>query len=322
MAVKQTKTAVVTGGVSGIGYGLVQSLLSKSNWRVVIADIRPEAYNAISSTLDPERHLFVATNVASWDEQAALFKKAFEWSGGRLDFFAANAGMAESDHITQGNFSQGWDLDGEPPKPNLTTIEVNEIAVFYGLRLFVHYARKTNVALKAASGSSPAPFNPKVVITASCAGIYPFPLAPAYNSSKHGVVALTRSVGKPLLASDNIAVNCIMPGYVDTGLIPNQVTALWPKHYITPISTMVRAYEELISEDGAVAQDGKSDGPNGVVKAGQSVECVVEKLFYRHPVPYADESQEFLIEQTFLPDGVWVRGMQAALGAAATAAKA
>ena len=292
---------------------MVQKLLSKPDWRVVIADIRPEAYTAISSALDPERHLFVATNVASWDEQVALFKKAYEWSGGRLDFFAANAGTAENDHITKGVLSQGWDLDGEPPKPLLTSLEVNTTAVFYGLRLFVHYARKTRIALNAASGSPSTPFNPKVVITASCAAIYPFPLSPAYNASKHAALGLTRAVGKPLLASDNIAVNCIMPAYVDTGLTPSEVTKLWPKHFLTPISTMVRAYEELISEDGAVAQDGKSDGPNGVIKAGQSVECVVDKLFYRHPVPYADESQEFLVEQTFLPDGVWARGYKAAL---------
>lgn len=272
--------------------------------------------------------MFIPTNVTSWDEQAALFKQAYDWSGGRIDFFAANAGTAERDHITMGFFAQGWNLEGEPPKPELLALEVNETAVFYGLRLFVHYARKTNVALRASSTSTTAaaaPFNPKVVITASCAAIYPFPLAPAYNASKHAVLGLTRGVGKPLLASDNIAVNCIMPGYVDTGLTPKEVTNLWPPHYITPISTMVRAYDELTSDTGAVGQDGKSDGKDGEVKAGQSVECVVDKLFYRQPVPYADESQEFLIEQTFLPDGVWARGMGAAaqkMQAAAAAAAA
>ena len=60
---------------------------------------------------------------------------------------------------------------------------------------------------------------------------------------------------------------------------------------------MVRAYDELTSPSGAVSSDGKSDGENGVVKTGQSVECVVDKLFYRQPVAYADESQQFLIEQ-------------------------
>lgn len=72
---------------------------------------------------------------------------------------------------------------------------------------------------------------------------------------------------------------------------------------------MVRAYEELIAEDGHVEQDGKSDGEDGQVKAGQAVECVVDRLFYRKVPEYADESQRWLIEQSFTPDGVWVRGM-------------
>lgn len=284
----------------------------------MIADVRPEAYTALSSTLDPKQHLFIPTNVASWDDQAALFKKAFDWSGGRIDFFAANAGIAEKDHITMGYLGQGWDLEAEPPKPDLLALEVDETAVFYGLRLFVHYARKTKLALKASS----TPFNPKVVMTASSAAIYPFPLVPAYTAAKHAVLGLTRSVGLPLMATDNIAVNCICPGYVDTGLTPNEVTSLWPPENITPISTMVRAYDELISETGAVAQDGKSDGKDGQVKVGQSVECSVDKLFYRDPVPYADESQKYLIEQSFLPDGVWSRGMAAALQKAQAAAAA
>jgi len=286
----------------------------------VIADVRPEAYTALSSALDPKQHLFVPTNVASWDEQVALFKQAYDWSGGRIDFLAANAGIAEKDHITMGMLGQGWDLEAEPPKPDLFALEVDETAVFYGLRLFVHYARKTKLALKASSSTTT--YNPKVVITSSSAGIYPFPLVPAYTAAKHAVLGLTRSVGLPLMATDNIAVNCICPGYVDTGLTPKEVTSLWRPEYITPVSTMVRAYDELISETGTVAQDGKSDGKDGQVKTGQSVECSVDRLFYRDPVSYADESQKFLVEQSFVPDGVWARGMASAVQNARAAAAA
>ena len=243
-----------------------------------------------------------------------MFKQAFDWSGARIDFFAANAGTVEKEHIT---ISQD-DLDTEPTKPNMVCTEVNQIAVFYGLKLFVHYSRRTARALREATSTggvnrsaSPASFNPKMVITSSCSALYPFPIAPQYGATKHAVMSLTRAVGKSLQASDNIAVNCIMPAYVDTGMTPSEVTELWPKEWLTPISTMVRAYDELASETGEVAQDGKSDGKNGKVKAGQAVECVVDKLYYRRPVEYADESQKFLIEQSFTTDGVWMRGMMA-----------
>lgn len=293
----------------------MEHLLSKPDWKVVIADIRAEAYTAISGQLDANRHKFIQTDVSSWDEQAALFKQTYAYSGNdQIDFFAANAGIVEREHISAGP----WDLDAEPTKPNLSTIDVNQSAVFYGLRLFVHYARKTNQNLAkntsigstgSSSASSIRSFNPKMVITSSCAGLYPFPLAPIYNATKHAVLALTRAVGVPLLASDNIAVNCICPAYVATPLTSVDVTSLWPPEYVTPISTMLRAYDELIDEKGAIQQDGKSDGQDGVVKAGQSVECVVSRLFYRKPVDYADESQRFLIEEAFKTDGVWVKGM-------------
>ena len=66
-------------------------------------------------------------------------------------------------------------LDDEPQKPNLKTIEVDMIAVFYGLKLFTHYARKN----KTPGG--------KMVITASMMGIYPFETNPQYCAAKHAV---------------------------------------------------------------------------------------------------------------------------------------
>ncbi|KIX07894.1 uncharacterized protein Z518_02548 [Rhinocladiella mackenziei CBS 650.93] len=262
MAVANTRTAVVTGGCSGIGLGLVRHVLSKPNWRVVIADIRPEAYSAISPSLDSARHIFIHADVASWESQVALFKQA---------------------------------------KSPMFCTQVNQIGVFYSLKLFVHYSRKTTQALKAAVSSATP--------TSSCTALYPFPIAPEYSSTKHAVLGLTRSVGQPLLATDNIAVNCIMPAFVATPLISQEITELWPKEWITPLSTMARAIDELTCEDGHVEQDGKSNGANGVVKAGQAVGCVVDRLFYRKPIDYADESQRFLIEQAFLPDGIWMRGI-------------
>ena len=301
------KHAIVTGGASGIGLSLVKHLLEKPEWRVVVADVRAEAWNAVKSSIDPERVIFVQTDVASWDSQLALFKKAYEWSEERIEFFAANAGIADKD-----SFYQAPDLDQDPQKPNLVCVDVCETAIFYGLQLYLHYTRKTNAALKAKSDS--ATFSPKMVITSSCAGLYVFPIAPQYNAAKHAVLALTRAVGPALMAMDNLAVNCICPAFVATPLVPDSMSSVWPKEYITPFSTLMRAYDELIDEKGSIQQDGKSDGVNGVVKRGQSVEVVVDKLFYRKPVEFADESQRFLIEDAHKPDGLWARAGKQAVG--------
>jgi NAD(P)-dependent dehydrogenase (short-subunit alcohol dehydrogenase family) len=107
-----------------------------------------------------------------------LFKKAYEWSGNqRIDFLAANAGTAERDHIILGNPLNPEDVDGEPRKPELVATNVNQIGVLFGVKLMIHYARRTNKRL---GGIGKGGFTPKIVITSSCTGIYPFPVVPEY----------------------------------------------------------------------------------------------------------------------------------------------
>jgi len=316
MAAKTRKTAIITGACSGIGLALTKHLLAKSDveWRVVLADIRPEAWEEVKSSLDANRVKFIKTDVAVWEDDAHLFKEAYNWETEgfpqhRIDFFAANAGTGDKEHVLQ-----PFDLDEEPQKPNTLCMDVNITAVLYGLKLFVHYARKTKRELAqsdSAKGAAPTqqpPFNPKMVITASCVGQYPFSIAPQYAASKHACVGLARSVGDPLLRHENIAVNCIMPAFVATPIIPGRLAQMWPQEYLTPLSTMCRAYDELADVDGKVVQDGKSDGKDGVVKVGQSVECVIDKLYYRTHVPPADESQAFLLKESG-HDGLWAKAI-------------
>jgi 15-hydroxyprostaglandin dehydrogenase (NAD) len=292
-----TKTAIVTGACSGMGLALTRDLLAKKStqWRVVLADINTSAYESISSTLDPDRHMFVPTNVADWAENLALFKQAYAWSNSnsRIDFFAANAGISDKEAMLQ-----PFGLDVDPEKPNISCIEVDLLAVFYGLKLFIHFSRKTRRDVANTPNANSTPFNPKMVITASMAGQYPFFLSPQYSAAKHGCVGLVRTAAPALAKHENIALNCIMPGFVDTNIMPPGLVERWPKEHITPLATIVRAFNELIDEGGRVEGDGKSQGKNGIVKAGCAVECSVDELFYREPVEYANASQKWITDQS------------------------
>lgn len=161
------QVAIITGAASGIGLGLTKHLHAKG-WRIVMADLDVEGGERLARELG-DSVIFQETNVADWDSNGALFKRAWEWAG-CIDFFAANAGIGET-----GSVFDIFPADEDPQKPDLATLKVDFISVLYGLRWFVHYARKN----KKPGG--------KVVVTASCAGLYGFPPAPQYCAAKHAV---------------------------------------------------------------------------------------------------------------------------------------
>lgn len=265
-----------------------------------MADVRADAWPAIQPTVDANRVLFKVCDVSSWDDNAALFKAAYEWEGQgshRIDYFAANAGIAATESLLEHG-----DLNAEPQKPDLRCIDVDFLGPVYGLKLYIHYARKTSRELGPVA-AAPA-FNPKITITSSPAGHYAFPVDPQYGASKHALVGLTRSVGETLLNNDNIAVNCIMPGLVRTNIIPKWFYKVWPTQHFVPMSQVMRAHDELMEEAGKVAADGKSDGQDGVVKTAQVVEISVDRLFYRDPVELPDDTYRFMVGE-LKPGGLW-----------------
>lgn len=108
--------AIVTGGSSGIGLSLVQYLTGQA-WRVVIADVKSPKASV------PDTVLFVETDISSWDQQAAMFKQAYEWAG-RLDFCVLNAGITDHDDIFN---SLSRDVDKVPTQPDVAPFKINLI---------------------------------------------------------------------------------------------------------------------------------------------------------------------------------------------------
>ena len=149
--------AVVTGAASGIGLAVTEHLLSRG-YQVVMADVNAIEGNRLAIKLG-SRTIFQHTDISKYSEQAALFARALAW-GGRLDFFAANAGIDDQQSLYQDHKTITTDSNGLPNELNLKTVRVNLDAVIQGLWLFRYYAQKNPVCTQA-----------KVVITASSAGI-------------------------------------------------------------------------------------------------------------------------------------------------------
>ena len=75
------------------------------------------------------------------------------------------------------------------------------------VKLALHYMHKNKDDNSASRGS--------VIITASSAGLYPFPVAPLYGTSKAGIINLARSLG-PAFEKSNIQVNALAPVVLGT----------------------------------------------------------------------------------------------------------
>lgn len=117
---------------SGIGLALAKHLLAKS-WLVVMADIKePEKLE----DLPCERAIFVKADAGAYYDQANLFDKAFKWRG-RLDFAALNAGIDDRDDTFA-----SINARSPPTKLDMSTFGVDLLGVYYGIKLFAHYASK------------------------------------------------------------------------------------------------------------------------------------------------------------------------------------
>jgi len=117
---------------------------------------------------------------------------------GRLDIVASNAGIAGYAPVDQITDQEWQDM-----------IDVQLTGMWHACKAAIPH-------LRAAGGGS-------IVITSSDAGLFGFPNLAHYNSAKHGVVGLMRTLALEL-APDSIRVNSIHPTMVDTPMVNNEPT--------------------------------------------------------------------------------------------------
>ncbi|KAK9460474.1 uncharacterized protein V1516DRAFT_664871 [Lipomyces oligophaga] len=259
--------AIVTGGSSGIGLALVNAFLERG-WNVVVADLNPPPESDQAASV-----LFVKTNVASWDSQAEMFAQAIA-KFGKIDYVAANAGIDDKQLL----YDDVPGPDDKPTRPNLITVEIDLIGVFYTVWLSLFYFRR-----------NPTVKGGRIAITCSNAGIYPFPTNPQYATCKHAIVGLVRSTAS-VLKHENVTINCVCPAFVETNLAPKEIIAKMPKEHITPMSTIMRAFLAF------------QDDPS---LTGQVAECSLGDIYYREVLPYANDSERWMFETNPLWDSAY-----------------
>jgi NAD(P)-dependent dehydrogenase (short-subunit alcohol dehydrogenase family) len=109
------KTAIITGGASGMGLAVAESL-STQGWEVHIFDLNASA--GAEATRKHPKLQFTTVDVNSWDSLSSAFENVFK-SRGRLDFVFANAGIIQLDNF----YHRAESLP--PPEPNQLSIDIN-----------------------------------------------------------------------------------------------------------------------------------------------------------------------------------------------------
>ncbi|KAH6995510.1 glucose 1-dehydrogenase [Ilyonectria sp. MPI-CAGE-AT-0026] len=200
------KTAIVTGGASGIGEGYTRALV-KAGCYVLIADIDAEQGSILSSELLGLTK-FVRCDVTSWEDQLAAFKEAVSFSpSGRVDIVIPNAGIDMVDPMYVNNV----ELE-EPEKPEFKILDVNMRGAFYTIKITLHYFRRQNALHRG------SPLDQLLILVGSMAAYLELEGSIQYTASKAGLRGILRS----LRASEwkhNIRVNYLAPWFLKTKIL-------------------------------------------------------------------------------------------------------
>lgn len=220
------KTVLITGGASGLGKAMAERV-AELGGTPLIADVNDAGAQVAEQLGGRFAHLDVTDERAWQDALEALGTPDYAHLNAGIMTVPADETMAHADIVS-------CDL-----ARYRRIMAVNVDGVVLGVRALAPRMRE-------AGGGA-------ITVTASIAGLIPFPADPSYSMTKHALVGLVRSVGAAW-AESSLRINAICPGAVDTAIVPAELRAAGMP-LMTPEQLAVEAVNLL------------TDGDNGEIRA-------------------------------------------------------
>ncbi len=187
----ENKTAIVTGGASGFGAGIVHKFVAEGA-RVMIADINGDGAKKLADELG-DMSIAQKVDVASGPSVETMMKAAIS-AFGQVDIVINNAGITHLPNALEEISEEDFDR----------VLAVNAKSVYLSAKYIVPHMK--------ANGSG------VILNVASTAGVSPRPRLSWYNASKGWMITATKSMAVEL-APAGIRVNAINPVAGETPLL-------------------------------------------------------------------------------------------------------
>lgn len=245
------KTAVITGGASGIGRAMGELFLS-SGMQVVLADIEQDALDRTVSELSAIGPCIgVVTDVSKAQDVQALADKTIDTYGG-IHIACNNAGVFAGGLLWEESLADfRWQMD------------VNVWGVIHGIRTFVPIMKAQDADCH-------------VVNTASMAAVTAMPYSGIYHMTKHAVLAMSESLYHELsFHAPKVKVSVLCPEAINTGISNSERNR--PEVY-SGDGNIVETEERLMVSQAL--NDSVSAGIGPEVMAQRVLDGIIEERFY------------------------------------------
>jgi 3-oxoacyl-[acyl-carrier protein] reductase len=183
-------TALVTGASGGIGSAIAKSLVAQGA-KVALSGTREDALKAVQAEIGGET-VILPCNLGDGAAVDALVPSAVDALGGQLDILVNNAGVTRDGLILRMKDEDWSDV-----------IRINLEAAF-------------RLCRAAAKPMMKARFG-RIISVTSVVGVTGNPGQSNYAASKAGIIGMSKSLAQEL-ASRNVTVNCIAPGFISSAM--------------------------------------------------------------------------------------------------------